>query len=1233
MAILRIFKGLHTALRVLFPEMTIDQSCFYQPNWHEIANRRYFFEKYAKENGFDPLVATNWYNQDRLKIMYTKGGHTVMSYYNGSIAKALADLFPDIGIDRKKIRPQSPFPDEKFRRKFFENYAKENGFDPLVAKNWTLQPRDKIMSKRGIHGILAYHKESLNQALADLFPEIRSDKSQFKVKSPSAPEVHQGVLEKQLQVIFPNEERLVEVKKHSNLKYPATEFYMELDVLLPRLNLAFEFQDAYHYVTTWYAPKKTANVQENDSMKKLAALSRGISVVVVPCWWDGTAESLRTTINFERPELMKKTKLKAISLNPPCGHFPEARLPDVGELMLASFPIDSKFQSSIVPHNWWLGEKYDGVRCFWNSAQRAIYTRTANIISLRARATDCFPAVFTDGEFWFGRGSFALTYALYKGPATNVQWDLLRSVAFDIPSIDLQNYPFEVRYRHLLANIEIENPFVIIAPRILCVGSKHASFVIAGIISDAGEGVILREVSSMYERGRSSSLVKLKAALADREGLVVDVKENGAVKLKLPGGQIFTVAPERVSIALPKKGEIVTFAYEISSRRDLPLNPEIYRTRNDVSWEDVVHSYSQERKIVTENSQNTENFTAHPQGYWTFDTMRAFMIDFARQWKLDPLLSDTWYTIPFTALHNTKGGRAILRKYKGMHLALSALFPEISFDPMRFQQSVWHDIANRRQFFEKYAKANGFDPLLPENWYYQSRRKILETKGGVSVMSYHNGSVARALVDLFPDIGIERKKMWPKSAWLEPKYRRKFFEIYAKENSFDPLIPENWYMQSRRKILANKGTYAILSHHKESLTRALMDLFPEIGLDKSQLWLKSNIEREPKSEELSHRQFFVNFARERGFDPLNPRNWYTQSGKDIMTSSKASHAVMGHYNGSISRALSQVFPEIGLEPHKMWAPPDWTEAETRRKFFEDFARENGFDPLNPENWYHQSRDKIMERKSSFSVLYYHKGSITQALLDLFPNIGLSSERLVSTSTDIVAWHQQKNRRKFFEDYAKKCRFDPLDPENWHSHKSKLATTKGIQQVIAHHGNSISKALKELFPNIGLDTSQFWSKKISWADHRKRRIFFEKYAKENGFDPLSADSWYSHKENLFQIKGTTAILRYHDNSVAKVLIDLFPEIDFNPSKLIIKTKYPDAKARRKFFETFAKENNFDPLVPENWYSQTKQQIISTKNGLLSVLYYKGEVPEAIADVFPNIGIDKTKFHTRRKRANA
>jgi len=36
-----------------------------------------------------------------------------------------------------------------------------------------------------------------------------------------------------------------------------------------------------------------------------------------------------------------------------------------------------------------------------------------------------------------------------------------------------------------------------------------------------------------------------------------------------------------------------------------------------------------------------------------------------------------------------------------------------------------------------------------------------------------------------------------------------------------------------------KGAIKIISYHKDSLSKALMDLFPNIGLDKMHLWYKS----------------------------------------------------------------------------------------------------------------------------------------------------------------------------------------------------------------------------------------------------------------------------------------------------------------------------------------------------------------------------------------------------------
>lgn len=44
----------------------------------------------------------------------------------------------------------------------------------------------------------------------------------------------------------------------------------------------------------------------------------------------------------------------------------------------------------------------------------------------------------------------------------------------------------------------------------------------------------------------------------------------------------------------------------------------------------------------------------------------------------------------------------------------------------------WDNVRKRKSFFENYAKANGFDPLVANHWYGEPADKILATKVFVS---------------------------------------------------------------------------------------------------------------------------------------------------------------------------------------------------------------------------------------------------------------------------------------------------------------------------------------------------------------------------------------------------------------------------------------------------------------------------------------------------------------------
>eukprot|EP00026_Physarum_polycephalum_P021620 Phypoly_transcript_24980.p1 GENE.Phypoly_transcript_24980~~Phypoly_transcript_24980.p1 ORF type:complete len:172 (+),score=27.54 Phypoly_transcript_24980:42-518(+) len=155
-----------------------------------------------------------------------------------------------------------------------------------------------------------------------------------------APVAHQEQLINQLKFIFPEELTHLNARKNTDLKHPTSGAYLELDVWIPQLNIAFEFQDAYHYVPTWYNHISHEVVSKNDNVKRDIVQQKEITFVVVPCWWDGSTESLEATMHFHRPDLVPNYGIP-VHMNPPAGFFPALEIPDIGEPMLASFPPEA----------------------------------------------------------------------------------------------------------------------------------------------------------------------------------------------------------------------------------------------------------------------------------------------------------------------------------------------------------------------------------------------------------------------------------------------------------------------------------------------------------------------------------------------------------------------------------------------------------------------------------------------------------------------------------------------------------------------------------------------------------------------------------------------------------------------------------------------------------------------------------------------------------------------------
>jgi len=219
-------------------------------------------------------------------------------------------------------------------------------------------------------------------------------------------------------------------------------------------------------------------------------------------------------------------------------------------------------------------------------------------------------------------------------------------------------------------------------------------------------------------------------------------------------------------------------------------------------------------------------------------------------------------------------------------------------------------------------------------------------------------------------------------------------------------------------------------------------------------------------------------------------------------------------------------------------------SENRKKIFEDYAKQHGFDPSDGSKWDAQPRNQLLKIPGIYAAIAQHGNSLAKTINDLFPDINFGKfSRLKKGLFSTV-----EQRRNFFIDYAKSHGFEPLNPENWYiqSRKQILATKAGAR-VAFFYGNSMARALLELFPDIGFEKTKLMKAKTHWHDPPTRKVFLERYAKENQLDLMNPEQWHTHNfANLQHTKALKIIKRYH-GSIFQALLDLFSENNGTKSK--------------------------------------------------------------------------------------
>lgn len=237
-------------------------------------------------------------------------------------------------------------------------------------------------------------------------------------------------------------------------------------------------------------------------------------------------------------------------------------------------------------NDYWVSEKYDGVRGYWDGKQ--LWTRGGERVVAPAWFTAPLPAQPLDGELWAGRGRFAHAVSTVRSQTPNdAAWREMRFMVFDLPT---QPGDFTARLAALRNLLPITDaPWVVPVPQQRATTHAELQALLDKTVKMGGEGLMLHRGSSQYRGERNNDLLKVKP-YEDAEARVIEHVPGkgrhsarlGALVVETPDGKRFRLGSGLTDAERdnpPAIGSWVTYRYNGTTAKGLPRFARFMRVR------------------------------------------------------------------------------------------------------------------------------------------------------------------------------------------------------------------------------------------------------------------------------------------------------------------------------------------------------------------------------------------------------------------------------------------------------------------------------------------------------------------------------------------------------------------------------------------------------------------------------------------------------------------------------
>ncbi len=249
--------------------------------------------------------------------------------------------------------------------------------------------------------------------------------------------------------------------------------------------------------------------------------------------------------------------------------------------------LAEKYRQDIDLSAYWVSEKLDGVRAFWDGER--LISRGGNAFSAPSWFTAGFPRVALDGELWTGRGRFEETASIVARSIPHDGWRQVRYLVFDLPT---DSDVFDVRLQNLRAVVATsQNEFLAVVVQEKIADHKSLLNKLDEVTLAGGEGLMLHRGDSRYYGGRGMDLLKLKR-FDDAEGIVI-AHNPGKGKFTGMMGSVTVRTADGITAKIgsgfsdderktpPPIGATITFKHQGFTGTGKPRFPVFWRIRED----------------------------------------------------------------------------------------------------------------------------------------------------------------------------------------------------------------------------------------------------------------------------------------------------------------------------------------------------------------------------------------------------------------------------------------------------------------------------------------------------------------------------------------------------------------------------------------------------------------------------------------------------------------------------